>query len=295
MSVDLPNKSLDEISLQLIFYGGNDKLLRNVGVNMQSNLLTIGEFAKLAETTKRTVLWYEEKGILKPKQVDPENKYRLYSIEQIIDFKAILLLRKLNFSIQEIKNYLTKHNPENLFNLKKKQLKADIADLTLALDSTEKYYNNLKKTGTLVDPKIKVIKPFPVYYIDKLGPYHKIGDYFEELHSYFSKVPKGTLGLVIYEDIGYKPENAKTKISFPIKQGLKLKTQAKEIVKKMTVPGFKALSYTHYDSSKLLSTLWQELKKYRAKKGYKENKNLPFEDLEISQSAYTTEMLMPIS
>jgi DNA-binding transcriptional MerR regulator len=261
---------------------------------MQQDLITIGKFAKLAETTKRTVLWYEEKGILKPKQIDSVNNYRLYSIEQVIDFKAILLLRKLNFSIQEIKKYLTKHNPENLFNLKKKQIKADIADLTLALETTERYYSNIEKTGTLVNPKIKVVKPFSVYYIDKLGPYHKIGDYFDELHSYFSNVPKGTLGLVIYEDIGYKPENAKTKICFPIKFGLKLKPLADDIVKKMTVPGFMALSYTHYGSSKLLSTLWQELKRYRIKKGFKVNKNLPFEDLELSQSSYITEMLMPI-
>ena len=94
---------------------------------MQNNLLTVGEFASLAETTKRTVLWYEEKGILKPKQIDPENKYRLYEADQIIDFKAILLLRKLSFSLREIKNFLAKHNsPMTLFNLKKKSLKQQL-------------------------------------------------------------------------------------------------------------------------------------------------------------------------
>lgn len=261
---------------------------------MQNDYLSIGEFAKLAETTKRTVLWYEEKGILKPKKINAENKYRLYSIDQVIDFKAILLLRKLKFSIFEIKTYLSKHEPKNLFNLKKKQLKEEITDLTLALESTERYYQNIQKTGTLVNPIIKTIKPFPVYYIDKLGPYHKISDYFDELHSYFSQIPEGTLGLVVYEDIGYQPTNAKTKVCFTIKPGLKLKNEAKEIVKKMTIPGFKTLSYTHNGSSKLLSTLWQELKKYRVKNDYKPNKDLPFEDLELSQSAHVTEMLMPI-
>ena len=106
---------------------GYDNLLRNVDVNMPTNLLTIGEFAKLAETTKRTVLWYEEEGILKPKQINTENKYRLYSADQIIDLKAIMLLRKLNFSIVEIKKFLSKNNPEELFNLKKKALKQEIA------------------------------------------------------------------------------------------------------------------------------------------------------------------------
>jgi len=262
---------------------------------MPNNLLTVGEFANLAETTKRTVLWYEQKGILKPNQVNSQTGYRLYTTDQIIDFKAILLLRKLNFSIAEIKNFLSKHNsPETLFNLKKTALKQEVTDLQTALNDTEKYYNNIQQTGTLVNPKIKSIDSFPVYYIDKLGPYRKIGDYFEELHTYFSQIPKNTLGLVIYEDNGYQPKNAKTKICFIIKPGLLVKPEAKDIVKKMTVPGFKALSYTHHGSSKLLSMLWQELKKYREKNGYKENKSLPFEDLELSQSAHSTEMLMPI-
>ena len=62
----------------------------------------------------------------------------------------------------------------------------------------------------------------------------------------------------------------------------------------MTVPGFKALSYPHYGSTNLLSMLWQELKKYRDKNGYKEDRTLPFEDLELSQNPHTIEMLMPI-
>src|SRR3989344_231140 len=262
---------------------------------MQSSLLTVGEFAQLAETTKRTVLWYEEKGILTPNQTDPVNSYRLYSIYQVIDFKAILLLRKLNFSIEEIKTFLTKHySPETLFNLKKKALKQEIDSLQTALSDTEKYYHNLRKTGTLVDPLIKTIKSFPVYYIDKIGPYYRIGDYFEELGSYFSPIPKNTTGLVIYENIGYQPKNAKFKVCFPVKPGLKFKQEAKDLVKQMGIPGFKALSYTHIGSSKLLSKLWQELKKYRTKNGYAENKGLFFEDLELSQGEHYTEMLMPI-
>lgn len=274
---------------------GDDKLLRNVVVNMQNNLLTVGEFAKLAETTKRTVLWYEEKGILRPKQIDPENKYRLYEVGQIIDFKAILLLRRLSFSLREIKSFLAKPNsPMALFNLKKKSLKLQITDLEHTLFDIERYYLNLQKTGTLVKPVIKTFKTSPVYFVDKLGPYREIGDYFDELRSYFDRIPKATQGLVIYEDIGYQPKNAKTKVCLLVRPGLKLKPVAKSIVKKMTVPSFKALSHTHYGSSKLLSMLWQELKKYRIKNGFKENKSLPFEDLELSHSPHVTEMLMPI-
>lgn len=262
---------------------------------MNNNLLTVGEFADLARTTKRTVLWYEEKAILKPKAVDPENGYRLYEPDQIIDFQAILLLRRLNFSIREIKTFLAKHNsPEDIFNLKKEALKEELINLQTALDDTERYYSNLRQTGTLVNPKIKTFKPFPIFYIDKVGPYKSIGDYFEELKTHFSSMPKNSVGLTIYEDIGYQPKNAKVKICFTKRPGLKPKVGAKGILKEMVVPGFRGLSYTHTGSSKLLSMLWQELKKYRVKNGYKEDKSLPFEDLELYHSEHTTEMLMPI-
>lgn len=262
---------------------------------MQPDLLTVGQFAALAETTKRTVLWYEEKAILKPKAINPENGYRLYGTGQVIDFKAILLLRKLNFSIAEIRSWLARDNlTETLFNLKKQVLKREIADLQTALSDTEKYYQNLKKTGTLVDPRVKTIGPLSVHYIEKEGPYYKIGDYFEHMRRYFEDIPESTSGLVIYEDIGYKPERAKVKICFVERPGLKLKTEAERVVRKMAVRRFKALSYTHVGSSKLLSLLWQEMRKYRDKNNYKEDKSLPFEDLELSQSARVTEMLMPI-
>lgn len=262
---------------------------------MPTNLLTIGEFAKLSETTRRTVLWYGEKGILLPSQINPTNGYRLYTTDQVIDFKAILLLRKLNFSLPEIKSYLAKHNsPQDLFTLKKKTLQQEIAGLQTALIDTDRYYQNLRITGTLVNPKVKVIPSFPVYYMAKLGPYHRISEYFSELRSCFEHIPEGTLGLVIYEDIGYQPKNAKTKICFQIAPGLKLKSLAKDRVKTMTVPGFKALSYTHSGSSQILSLLWQELKKYRQKSNYQVNNDLPFEDIEISLGDHVTEMLMPV-
>lgn len=256
---------------------------------MSQDLLTIGQFARLAETTKRTVLWYEEKGLIKPASVNAETGYRFYSPSQIIDLKAIMLLRKLNFSLAQIKS---RHGSlETLFGLKQQALEKEIASLQTMLKDTKNYYKNIKETKTLVNPKVKIIKPMKVFYIDKLGPYIKIGDYYEELRSNFRYIPKATRGLVIYEGHGgYQPKNAKVKVCLINCPGLK----PKQAISKMVVPGFKALSYTHYGSTKLLSMLWKELEKYRDRNGYKADLSLPFEDLELSQSAHITEMLMPI-
>lgn len=70
-----------------------------------SNLITAGELAKLATTTKRTILFYDEKGILKPKHIN-EKKYRFYEERQVLDYQMILLLSTLEVSLEQIKNYL---------------------------------------------------------------------------------------------------------------------------------------------------------------------------------------------
>jgi DNA-binding transcriptional MerR regulator len=36
---------------------------------MKKDYITAGEFARLACTTKRTILWYDQKGILKPTKI----------------------------------------------------------------------------------------------------------------------------------------------------------------------------------------------------------------------------------
>ena len=79
-----------------------------------NNLITAGELAKLAGTTKRTVLWYDQKGVLTPKEVSTEG-IRLYSENQVLDYQKVLLLTDLGVSLKEIKEYLD-NSLDKLFN-----------------------------------------------------------------------------------------------------------------------------------------------------------------------------------
>ena len=261
---------------------------------MPNNLLTAGEFARLASTTKRTILFYAEKGILPPKKIDSWTKYRYYEPRQIVDFQVILLLQKMGFSLENIKKLLRKKSLRDAFLSQKKSVEREINQLQTTLKDIGIYYSNIAKTATLVNPVVKKIKPFNIYYIDKLGPYSQIGSYFEEFYKYFTKLPKNTVSLTIYEDYGYRPQKAKIKIGYIIKPGIKIKKGVINPVKKMAVPGFKTLSYTHNGSSKLLSLLWQELAKYRKSENLKPNLSLPFEDMEFYYEDSSTELIMPI-
>lgn len=248
---------------------------------MEENLLTAGQFAKLARTTKRTITWYSDKVILNPVKIS-QSGYRLYEPRQILDFQVLLLLRRLRFSVEEIKEFLKKNSSlKEIFELKKVVVKKEINDLQNTLNTLNNYYGNLDKNGTLVLPKLKKIKPFSIYYIEKDGSYAKIKDYCLELKSYFRNIPKNSIPLTLFLDKEYQPKKAEMKIAVIIKKGLILKKEAENIVKKQSIPAYKALTYTHQGSGAVLSMLWQELAKYTWGNGYKHNSSLPFVDLEL--------------
>jgi DNA-binding transcriptional MerR regulator len=247
---------------------------------MANDLLTAGVFAQLARTTKRTVTWYDEKGLLNPIHIEP-NGYRYYKPSQIIDFQVILLLRKLGFSIEEVKAYLTKnHTLNKLFASQKIIISDQIKHLQQSLTTITQYYANLEENGTLTAPVSKTINSFSIYYIQKEGPYAKIHDYAQELQSYFAKIPQNATYLTLFSE-GYQPQKTAMKIGVIMTDAMKLKESSMLIVQSTTIPSFQALTSTHHGSGALLSLLWQELEKYRRRNKCKINKTLPFTGIEF--------------
>ena len=90
-----------------------------------STLFTIGQFAALHEINKKTLMWYDEIGLLKPACV-MENGYRYYSYQQSTVLETILMLRELNVSIEEIKLFLENRTIDTFDAL----LKEKIAELS---------------------------------------------------------------------------------------------------------------------------------------------------------------------
>ena len=71
----------------------------------KNTLFTIGQFAALHEINKKTLMWYDEIGLLKPACIK-ENGYRYYSYQQSTVLETILMLRELNVSLDKIKNFM---------------------------------------------------------------------------------------------------------------------------------------------------------------------------------------------
>ena len=69
-------------------------------------LLRIGEFAKLAHVSIKTLRFYDAEGLLRPHFVDATNGYRYYQLDQAERLAVITNLRSAGFSIVEIAELL---------------------------------------------------------------------------------------------------------------------------------------------------------------------------------------------
>ncbi|MEG0297467.1 MAG: MerR family transcriptional regulator [Clostridium sp.] len=108
--------------------------------------LSIGEFAKLCEVPRKTLIFYDNLGIFSPEYKN-EKGYRFYSINQYDTFAILAELREMGMPLDEIKDYLDKRNPENYIEM-----------LYSEKEKINEKINKLKFINEAIDNKIKVAK-----------------------------------------------------------------------------------------------------------------------------------------
>ena len=84
---------------------------------------TMSEFAKLSGVSYKTVRYYLDKGLLEVAKTK-ENGYRLFDEASLEKMQKILMLKYLNFSVDEIKNILEENN-ELAFEMQEQMLLAE--------------------------------------------------------------------------------------------------------------------------------------------------------------------------
>ena len=130
--------------------------------------MLINEVAKKCDSTKKAILYYVEQGLVTPKVM--ENGYKDFSEEDVKRIKQIVLYRRLDLSINEIKKVLA--NPS--------EIKSILYQRTLELEQEKAKQELLKKLNTgedieclekeinTIDSKSIIIKKllelFPSYY-----------------------------------------------------------------------------------------------------------------------------------
>ncbi len=87
-------------------------------------LFSIGELSKQQNISRQTLIFYDKIGLFCPAYVDPDNGYRYYSSSQLDYLDTICIMKKIGFSLEEIKTHMESYTIEDSVLALRKQLAA---------------------------------------------------------------------------------------------------------------------------------------------------------------------------
>jgi DNA-binding transcriptional MerR regulator len=118
-------------------------------------MLKIREFAKLCNTTEKTLRFYDRVGVLKAEYIHPDNGYRYYSRAQIEQYNRIVELKEVGFTLEEIRSrFLDADNETILRHLREKE-QAMLESYNNCRKMIEIYEEREKMTDT-TKPKLMI-------------------------------------------------------------------------------------------------------------------------------------------
>ncbi len=84
---------------------------------MSERKYLVGEVSRITGISKDTLRFWDKIDLIKPKFVDPENKYRYYTYDQFWSLDIIMCCRSLNISIDKIRTILATNSNDQVLEL----------------------------------------------------------------------------------------------------------------------------------------------------------------------------------
>ena len=130
------------------------------------DLFSIGELAKYQNVSKQTLIFYDKIGLFKPAYVDPTNGYRYYSAEQLDYLDTILIMKKIGFKLEDIKEHMQDYTTKNSLMFLYQQLDVldkKIAELTLIRNRLKNRCENVEKASSYLTDKPRLEQRSPSF------------------------------------------------------------------------------------------------------------------------------------
>ena len=141
-------------------------------------MLNIGEFARLAQVSRRMLRHYDELGLLTPDRIDPDSGYRFYSVHQLGRIHRIVALRDIGFGLEQIREILTQdisvEELRGMLRLRRAQIEQAVREEQARLRRVEAHLRALEWSDTmeLQDIVIKQTEPIRVAHASADGLTH---------------------------------------------------------------------------------------------------------------------------
>ena len=201
-------------------------------------MLSIGEFSKICQVSTKTLRYYAEIGLILPNEINYENGYRYYSIEQLETMLFIKRLKSYNFSLEQIKVILQSEEfkDEKLYLSlieKRKEIDKQVNELNIILEELNNDILILKQGKSIMsymenfDVKLVEIPNMNILYIRKMVQQYEFpleyANCFGELlkHIEDNKLTMTSPPMVLFHSDEYSPFGLDTEFAIPIKECVK--------------------------------------------------------------------------
>ena len=198
-------------------------------------MLSIGEFSKICKVSTKTLRYYAEIGLILPSEINPENGYRYYSIEQLETMLFIIRLKSYNFSLEEIKQIMEfgEFSEEKLYaalTQKKENIKKHLQECERSLNQLEHDISNIKCGKPImsylddIDVELVDVPKMYLLSIRKMVEANNFSDeYVLNFGKLFSKIQKENLTIsnppmVLFHSEEFSPFGLDTEFAIPVKE-----------------------------------------------------------------------------
>ena len=132
-------------------------------------MFKVGEFARLAQTSVKTLHHYDEIGLLPPAHVEEATGYRYYGVTQLPRLVRIFTLRELGFSLDQVGALLdaplTPEQIAALLRLKRDEIQERVRAEQARLDAVTRRLERVEREGATLgayEVQIKEVETLPV-------------------------------------------------------------------------------------------------------------------------------------
>lgn len=161
--------------------------------NAQSRYLSISEFSKISNVSRKALIFYDNIGLFSPDSIG-SNGYRYYSHEQIYLISVINTLKELGMPLSAIKTYMANRTPDDAIVLLEQQnefITQKIRELQGVQDMLATKLQKLRQGAQIADTKIRLVKQeeTPIFISDPIEK-EKNDIYDDEWVNFYVKCQK---------------------------------------------------------------------------------------------------------
>lgn len=129
---------------------------------------SIGELSKQQNISRQTLIFYDKIGLFQPAYVDAANGYRYYSVKQLDYLDTICIMKKIGFSLEEIKKHMESYTIEDSIVALRKQLSTierQIKELEMIKSRVEHRCLQLEHSVSVLGSEMVRVAPIQQQYL----------------------------------------------------------------------------------------------------------------------------------